>query len=51
MPDLTAQMLPRLETNRLPGLELGDSFLYPDYNGNSILNIPASLCQLWEFLS
>ena len=46
MPDLTAQLLPRLETNRLPGLDFGDGFIYPDYNGGSILNIPASLCQL-----
>jgi hypothetical protein len=46
MPDLTAQLLPRLETNRLPGLDLGDGFIYPDYSGGSILNLPASLCQL-----
>jgi hypothetical protein len=46
MPDLTAQLLPRLETNRLPGLDLGDDFIYPDYNGGSILNLPDSLCQL-----
>jgi Type I phosphodiesterase / nucleotide pyrophosphatase len=47
MPDLTADLLPRLETNLLPGLNLGDGFIYPDYNGGSILNIPDSLCQLF----
>ncbi len=46
MPDLIAQMLPRLETNRLPGLDIDGSFIYPDYSGGSILNIPSSLCRL-----
>lgn len=46
MPDLIAQLLPRLETNRLPGLDFDEHFIYPDYNGGSILNIPASLCHL-----
>jgi len=46
MPDLTAQLLPRLTTNRLPGLDFDDGFIYPDYAGGSILNIPSSLCQL-----
>lgn len=48
MPDLTAQLLPRLEANRLPGLDLGAGFIYPDYNGGSILNLPASLCLLLD---
>jgi hypothetical protein len=46
MPDLTAQLLPRLQSNCLPGLDLDSDYLYPDYNGGSILNIPTSLCQL-----
>jgi len=46
MLDLIAQLLPRLETNRLPGLDIDGSFIYPDYSGGSILNIPASLCRL-----
>jgi hypothetical protein len=47
MPDLTTQLLPRLESNRLPGLDLGEGFIYPDYSGGSILNLPDSLCQLF----
>jgi len=47
MPDLTTQLLPRLESNRLPGLDLGDGFVFPDYQGGSILNLPDSLCQLF----
>lgn len=46
MPDLTAQMLPRLKAHRLPELELGGDFIYPNYAGYSLLNIPASICQL-----
>src|SRR3989304_1196008 len=47
MPDLTTQLLPRLESNRMPGLDLGDGFIFPDYRGGSILNLPDSLCQLF----
>lgn len=46
MPDLIAQLLPHLETNRLPGLDLDENTIYPDYAGGSILNLPASLCRL-----
>jgi hypothetical protein len=46
MPDLTADLLPRLQAHRLPGLDLGEGFLYPNYDGFSLLNIPASLCRL-----
>jgi len=48
MPDLTAQLLPRLESNRLTDFDLGNEFIYPDYSGGSILNLPASLCQLLD---
>jgi hypothetical protein len=44
MPDLTEQNLPALRAHRLPGLELGDGFVYPHYAGHSILNLPNSLC-------
>jgi hypothetical protein len=46
MPDLTAQLLPKLRAMRFEPLELGEEFVYPEYAGNSILNIPSGLCQL-----
>jgi hypothetical protein len=45
MPDLTPDLLPLLHQRRLPGLDLGQDFLLPAYNGYSILNLPSSLCQ------
>ena len=42
--DLTNQLIPHLQSQRLPGLDLGEGFLLPDYQGGSILNLPASLC-------
>lgn len=45
MPDLTTQLLPDLKNHKLPGLDLGDQFIYPKYGGQSILNIPASICE------
>lgn len=46
MPDLTQEILPRLRQHRLPGLDLGGSFIYPNYDGKSILNLPSSICRL-----
>lgn len=46
MPDLTAELLPALMSHRLPGLDLGDEFIYPNYSGFSILNIPPSVCRV-----
>jgi hypothetical protein len=46
MPDLTSKVLPRKQSHRLPGLDLGDGFVYPDYAGGSILNIPSTVCRL-----
>jgi hypothetical protein len=48
MPDLIAELLPHLESNRLPGLDYNGNYIYPDYSGGSILNIPASLCRLLD---
>lgn len=48
MPDLTDQLLPRIRNHRLPGLNLPDEFIHPNYEGLSILNIPESLCRLFE---
>ena len=46
MPDLTTQLLPNLYKHKLPGLDLGDEFIYPYYDGQSILNIPATICKI-----
>lgn len=46
MTDLTAERLALLKQHRLPDLDLGDGYLYPHYQGNSILNLPSSVCQL-----
>jgi hypothetical protein len=45
MPDLTPALLPRLQSHRLPGLDLGGDFVYPHYTGYSLLNLTASICQ------
>ncbi len=44
MSDITPEILPRLKSIRLPGLDLDEHFVYPDYQGGSILNLPASIC-------
>jgi hypothetical protein len=52
MPDLVAELLPRLRENHLDGLLLASEsetrhdIIYPDYTGQSILNIPTSICHL-----
>ncbi len=50
MPDLSPQILPRIESQRLPGLELGQGCLHPAYAGLSLLNLPASLCRWLKVL-
>jgi hypothetical protein len=45
MPDLSDQILPRLESRRLSGLDLGVDAVYPAYDGLSLLNLPTSLCR------
>lgn len=44
MADLTSQFLPSLRSHRLPGLDLGEGYLYPHYAGGSIMNLPDSIC-------
>ena len=44
MTDITSDLLPKMSATRLPGLNPGDDFLFPDYAGGSILNLPSSLC-------
>ncbi len=48
MPDLTPQRLPILKAHRLPGLNLPESLIHPYYDGNSILNLPTTLCRLFH---
>ncbi len=45
MSDTSSEILPRLKAYRLPGLDLGDEFVYPAYQGGSILSLPAFICQ------
>lgn len=44
MPDMTYDFASDLKSHRLPGLDLGEEFIYPHYDGRSILNIPSSIC-------
>lgn len=39
--------LSRLRAHRIPGLGLGDEFVFPNYAGNSILNLPDSICSFF----
>ncbi len=50
MPDLTASILPRLQSHRLANFEIesgAQQFVYPNYAGYSILNIPSTICHLF----
>jgi hypothetical protein len=44
MPDLTSELLPRLQAHKLPGLESFSEFIHPKYEDQSILNIPSTIC-------
>lgn len=54
MADLVAKLLPHLRQHCLSDLDQAgagnpnNDFIYPNYNGQSILNIPASICRLLE---
>jgi hypothetical protein len=39
-----SEMSSSMKVHRLPGLDLGDDFVYPDYEGRSLLNVPPSIC-------
>jgi hypothetical protein len=45
MTDITPTNLPLIKAYQLPGLPLSPDFIYPDYHGGSILNLPSSICQ------
>lgn len=40
------ELLQNIENHRLPNLDLGDDLIHPKYDGQSILNIPSSICKL-----
>ena len=44
MPDLTPLFLPQLKNNRISGFDMGTELILPAYDGQSILNIPSSIC-------
>lgn len=46
MSDITASILPRLKEFRIPGLDLDVSFIHPNYQGGSILNLPSTVSQM-----
>lgn len=45
MPDLTEQLIPDFRAHRLPNLNLVGDFVYPDYQGRSLVNVPGSICR------
>ena len=44
MQNLTAELLPRLESHRLDGVDAGSGSIYPFYEGGSLVNLPGSIC-------
>jgi hypothetical protein len=51
MPDTTATALPRLQSHRLSNLEIQSgtqAFVFPSYAGFSIINIPSTICRLFN---
>lgn len=44
MKNLLPDILPRLEHNRLAGLDAGPGSFFPYYDGYSLVNLPASIC-------
>ena len=46
MPDLSSQLLPKLNNHRLGELPVDDDMILPYYDGLSLVNIPGTVCQL-----
>lgn len=46
MLDLTSERLPLLRAAKVDGLDLGEGFVFPNYDGNSIVNVASSVCAL-----
>lgn len=45
MPDLTQEIMPLLQTSLLSSLVSEEGFIYPAYEGLSLLNVPGSICR------
>lgn len=43
--DLFNQTLAQIKEKKLPGLNLGEDVIFPNYQGNSLQNIPGSVCR------
>ena len=48
MPDISEKILPQIASHQLKGISLGGEVIYPDYQGGSILNLPSSICKLFN---
>ena len=48
MIDLTEQLISQIKAHKLPGLDLPDELVHPNYDGFSILNTPNSICSLLD---
>jgi hypothetical protein len=47
MTDLIKKLLPRIQSHQFESLDFDADFIYPAYDGLSILNIPSTLCSLF----
>ena len=45
MNNITSKLLEELKNYKLPNLKLADEFIHPNYEGQSILNVPSSVCK------
>lgn len=45
MKNLFSALLPHLKATHLPGFDLGDHPVFPDYHGRAISNLPGSVCR------
>jgi hypothetical protein len=46
MTDLSQQTLKTIEAHQLPGLQLAEGQIYPDYDGFSLANVPTTITRL-----
>jgi hypothetical protein len=47
MPDITGALIKNIRDQRLKDFYIGDEYIYPAYNGLSLLNISSGVCQLF----
>lgn len=48
MSDMTDASLSELRSNKIEGLPFSDDYVFPQYSGRSILNIPSSICSILD---